>query len=161
MMTVNTSNKTVLRTLIINDWFSTEIFRLSTPADEDLEGGEELDWQGRIFMRIFQRVRTERRPLLYSLGFTRTPGETRFGAKDFWWRDSPGASGEGWAAGFGGESNTRESKAELHGGHHYLQPTRENRFYAIIFRYGFAKNVRREKTCRERRDLRRGKPEAA
>ena len=30
--------------------------------------------------------------------------------------------GEGGAAGFGGERDTRESKAELHGGHDYLQP---------------------------------------
>ena len=34
-------------------------------------------------------------------------------------QDSP--SGEGGAAGFGGEGDTGESKAELHGGHHYLQ----------------------------------------
>ena len=34
-------------------------------------------------------------------------------------QDSP--PGEGGAAGFGGEGDTGESKAELHGGHHYLQ----------------------------------------
>ena len=34
--------------------------------------------------------------------------------------DSPGAPGEGGAAGLGGERDTGEGKADLHSWHHYL-----------------------------------------
>ena len=86
-------------------------------------------------------------------------------------QDSP--SGEGGAAGFGGEGDTGESKAELHGGHHYLQTMvgypckplgNHGNHGSTVFNF-FKKfiiyGLEVERTCKERRDLRSGKPEAA